>query len=206
MEPEFEQFNSLTRLTLSGFLDELSDQVLFFLFIVMSVVGSVALFDYGWQKFTHLRDLRMSRQEIKEEFKELEGDPHIRSKLKQQREERARQRMMAAVPEATVVVTNPTHYAVALKYELDEMDAPEVVAKGIDVVAQRIRETAEQHDVQIVENPPLARALYADGEIGQRIPAKYYEIVARIIRFVFGYDKTPPPIQEIEDAPDDDAA
>jgi flagellar biosynthetic protein FlhB len=113
------------------------------------------------------------------------------------REERSRQRMMAAVPTATVVITNPTHYAVALKYVADEMEAPEVVAKGVDEVALRIKLAAQNNDVPVIENPPLARALYAELDLGDQIPTKYYEVVARVIRFVFGYDKTPPPVTDL---------
>lgn len=197
MRPEFYKLYGITSLTISGLLTELSEQMMHFLWILMAVIGSVALLDYGYQKFMFLRNLRMSRQEIKDEFKDTEGDPHVKGKQKQLRQERSRQRMISDVPTATVVITNPTHYAVALKYEIDEMDVPVVVAKGIDAVALRIKEVAEEADVKIVENPPLARALYANLEIGDDVPTEYYEVVARVIRFVLGFDKTPPPIVEL---------
>lgn len=199
MRPEFYKLYGITRLTISGLLTELSEQMMYFLWILMAVIGSVALLDYGYQKFMFIRNLRMSRQEIKEEFKDSEGDPHVKGKQKQIRQEKARQRMMADVPTATVVITNPTHYAVALKYEMDKMDVPILVAKGLDAVALRIREVAEGADVQIVENPPLARALYANLEIGDEVPTEYYEVVARVIRFVLGFDKTPPAIVDINE-------
>jgi flagellar biosynthetic protein FlhB len=132
-----------------------------------------------------MRSMRMSKQEVKEENKQAEGDPVIRARLRAIRMNRARKRMMAAVPKASVVITNPTHYAVALQYEMGERGAPKVVAKGADLVAQKIREIAKEHDVPIVENPPLARALYAGVEIDREIPPEHYKAVAEIISYVF---------------------
>jgi flagellar biosynthetic protein FlhB len=126
----------------------------------------------------------MSKQEIRDEMKQTDGDPMIKSRLRQIRMERARRRMMAEVPKATVVVTNPTHFAVALRYEQGTMDAPTVVAKGADLVAARIRELATENEVPIVENPPLARALYATVDIDQPIPSEHYRAVAEIIGYV----------------------
>jgi flagellar biosynthetic protein FlhB len=128
---------------------------------VLGVISVIALLDFLFQKMQHLKQMKMSRHEIKEEMKQTEGDPIIRSRLRQIRRERAQQRMMQSVPEASVVITNPTHYAVALKYELDEMAAPVCIAKGIDHIALRIREVALEHDIPIVENPPLSRTLHA---------------------------------------------
>jgi flagellar biosynthetic protein FlhB len=125
----------------------------------------------------------MTREELKEEYKQTEGSPEIKGKIRQMRQARARRRMMAAVPKATVVVTNPTHYAVALKYE-DGMGAPLVVAKGVDLVALKIREIAEANAVPIVENPPLARALHAQVEIDKEIPEEHYKAAAEVIGFV----------------------
>jgi flagellar biosynthetic protein FlhB len=132
-----------------------------------------------------LRSMRMSRQEIKDELKQSEGDPHVRARLRQIRQERARRRMMAAVPESTVLVTNPTHYAIALKYELETMAAPVLTAKGADNVALRMREIAKEHGVPIFESKPLAQALYAGVEIGQEIPPEHYKAVAEIVGYVF---------------------
>jgi flagellar biosynthetic protein FlhB len=128
--------------------------------------------------------MRMSKEEIKEEFKNTEGDPHVKARQKQIRAERARRRMMQAVPKATVVVMNPTHYAVALKYVQGEDDAPLCVAKGLDALALKIREVAEEHKVPVIEDPPLARALYASVEIDEMIPPAHYEAVAKIIGFL----------------------
>lgn len=143
----------------------------------------VAVLDLLWMHFRHLHRLRMSRQDLRDEVKETEGDPALRARRRQMRERAARQRMMAAVPRATVVVTNPTHYAVALAYEGGQ-GAPTVVAKGVDLVAARIREAAEAAGVPLVSNPPLARALWRL-ELGAEIPAEHYQAVAEIIAFVW---------------------
>jgi len=152
---------------------------------VLAVVTVLAFGDYAYQRISFMRSMRMTKQEVKEEFKQAEGDPKIKARLRQIRSARARKRMMAAVPKASVVITNPTHYAVALQYELGAAGAPKVVAKGADLVAQRIREIAEEHDVPIVENPPLARALYAHVELDREIPPEHYKAVAEIISYVF---------------------
>jgi flagellar biosynthetic protein FlhB len=125
----------------------------------------------------------MSLREIKEEFKQTDGDPHIKAKLRQIRQTRSRKRTMAAVPTASVVITNPTHFAVALRYERG-MNAPICVAKGADLIARKIRETAVQHGIPIVENPPLARALHATVEVEEEIPAEHYQAVAEVIGYV----------------------
>jgi flagellar biosynthetic protein FlhB len=127
----------------------------------------------------------MSKQEVKEEYKQQEGDPFMKGKLRQIRTERARRRMMAAVPNASVIVTNPTHFAVALQYEMNSAGAPRLVAKGADLVAARIREVARAHNIPIVENPPVARALYATVELDQEVPPEHYKAVAEIISYVF---------------------
>ena len=156
---------------------------------VLAVVTVIAILDFLYQKFEFRKNLRMSRHELREEFKQTEGDPVIKSRLRQLRMERARRRMMAAVPEADVVITNPTHFAVALKYEPEEMTAPKMVAKGADHIARKIRELAEESGVHIVENPPLARALYSGVELDQEIPPEHYKVVAEIIGYVFKLKK-----------------
>jgi flagellar biosynthetic protein FlhB len=125
----------------------------------------------------------MSFQDLKEEYKQTEGDPHIKARIRRLREQRTRKRMMAAIPEASVVITNPTHYAVALKYERGQ-NAPICVAKGLDLIALKIREVADKHGVPIVESPPLARALHATVDIDQEIPPEHYRAVAEIISYV----------------------
>jgi flagellar biosynthetic protein FlhB len=152
---------------------------------VLVVMFFIAIMDYMYQRHDFMSKMRMSKQELKEEYKQTEGDPHVKARLKQLREQKARQRMMQAVPEADVVITNPTHYAVALKYDSKEMQAPQMVAKGADEVAQRIRLVAEEHKVTIVENAPLARALYDSMEIEQIIPEEHFKAVAEVISYVF---------------------
>lgn len=149
----------------------------------------IAIFDFVWQWQSNRRQLRMSKQEIRDEFKQSEGDPHIKGQLRRLRRERSRQRMMAAVPDATVVITNPTHFAVVLRYEMTTMPAPKVVAKGVDFLAQRIRALAEAHDVPIFENPPLARSLYAAVDLDEEVPAEHYQAVAQIIGHVMRLDQ-----------------
>ncbi|MCH2546999.1 MAG: flagellar biosynthesis protein FlhB [Alphaproteobacteria bacterium] len=152
---------------------------------VCCVMFVVAAADFAYQRFEFMKSMRMSKQEIKDEHKQQEGDPQIKSKLRQIRMERARQRMMASVPNADVVITNPTHYAVALSYETGLMQAPILLAKGVDEVAFRIRDVAKEHDIPIVENPPLARALHASVELDQEIPYEHYKAVAEVISYVY---------------------
>lgn len=145
----------------------------------------IALLDVLYQRFQFMKSLRMTKQEVKEEYKQSEGDPMIKQRLRRLRHERARNRMMSSVPKADVVITNPTHYAIALQYSSAQMKAPVVVAKGQDLIALRIRELAKEHDIPIVENPPLARALFSSCEIEQEIPMTHYEAVAKIISYVY---------------------
>ncbi|HFQ14878.1 MAG TPA: flagellar biosynthesis protein FlhB, partial [Rhodobacteraceae bacterium] len=149
----------------------------------LAFVSIVAGLDFIYQRFSWLKKQRMTTKEIKDEYKQTEGDPTVKAKLRQIRAERGRQRMMAAVPDATVVITNPTHYAVALKYEKG-MPAPLCVAKGTDAVALRIRSLAKENKVPVVENPPLARALHASIEIDETVPPEHYKAVAEVIGYV----------------------
>lgn len=151
---------------------------------VTSVMLLLAGADFLFQKFQFLKKQKMTKQEIKEEQKQLEGDPLVKARLRQIRMDRARKRMMAAVPDADVVITNPEHYAVALKYDGEVMAAPRVVAKGVELMALRIRDLAEEHDVPLVENPPLARALYATVKIDEEINPEQYKAVAEIIGYI----------------------
>jgi flagellar biosynthetic protein FlhB len=150
----------------------------------LAVLAVIAGGDYFLQRFRFLQRNRMSKHEIKEEFRQSEGDPAVKARLRQIRQERARRRMIAAVPEATVVITNPTHFAVALKYESGKMAAPICVAKGVDALALRIREVAKEHNVPVIENPPLARALHATVEIDETIPPEHFKAVAQIIGYI----------------------
>ena len=150
----------------------------------LAILAVIAAIDYVYQHQRFMAGHRMSRQELRDELKQSEGDPHIKARIRQVRLERARKRMIAAVPEATVVIMNPTHYAVALRYESGKMGAPVCVAKGVDHLALTIRKVAEENDVPIVENPPLARALYAAVEVDDEIPAEHYKAVAQVIGYV----------------------
>lgn len=152
----------------------------------LMVMFVIAALDFAYQKFDFTKSMRMSRQEVKDEHKDSEGDPQIKARIRKIRMERAQQRMMANVPDADVVVTNPTHYAVALEYKMDNMQAPRLVAKGVDSLAFKIREVAEAHEVPIVANPPLARALFAAVELDEEIPVEHYQAVAEIIGYVMG--------------------
>jgi flagellar biosynthesis protein FlhB len=141
--------------------------------------------DLFYQRFQYAKKMKMSKHDQKEEYKQQEGDPIVKGRLRQMRFDKARQRMMQAVPRADVVVTNPTHFAVALKYDQSAMSAPVVLAKGADMVAAKIREIAKDNDIPIVENPPLARALFASVEIDQEIPPEHYKAMAEVISYVF---------------------
>lgn len=145
----------------------------------------VAILDYIYEKFEYEKQLRMSKQDIKDEYKNMEGDPLIKSKIKQRQREMAMRRMMQEVPKADVVITNPTHYAVALRYDDESMDAPKVVAKGVDFVAQKIKMIAKENDIVTVENRPLARALYDQVEIGEEVPEEFFKAVAEILAYVY---------------------
>ncbi|MGB5986176.1 MAG: flagellar biosynthesis protein FlhB [Desulfobacterales bacterium] len=145
----------------------------------------LAALDYGYQRWQFEKNMMMTKEEVKEEHKQMEGDPKIKARIRAIQMETARRRMMEAVPEATVVITNPTHYAVALKFVSGEMDAPRVVAKGAGFVAQRIKETAQDHQVPVVEDKPLARSLYASVDLNHFIPVELYQAVAEILAYVY---------------------
>ncbi|WP_263754446.1 flagellar biosynthesis protein FlhB [Kosakonia cowanii] len=154
------------------------------LLVSLSIIPMVG-FDVFWQIYSHLKKLRMSRQDIRDEFKQSEGDPHVKGRIRQMQRSAARRRMMADVPKADVIVTNPTHYSVALQYDENKMSAPKVVAKGAGAVALRIRELGTENRVPILEAPPLARALYRHAEIGQQIPGQLYAAVAEVLAWVW---------------------
>ena len=147
----------------------------------------ISALDYAWARREWKKKLRMTKEEVRREIKEQEGDPQIKSRQRQQREARARRRMMSAVKDATVLIMNPTHFAVALKYDAEDAPAPICVAKGLDDLALRLRAVASEAGVPVVENPPLARALYAAVEIEDEIPIEHYEAVAKVIGFVIGH-------------------
>jgi flagellar biosynthetic protein FlhB len=150
--------------------------------LVLLLIGFA---DYAYQKWSFEKSIRMSKQDIKDEHKQSEGDPQIKSKIRQKQRELARSRMMSDVPKADVVVTNPTHIAVAIQYDQQTMQAPVVLAKGEGHIAMKIREIAEEHKIPIIENKPLARLLLAQVEVGESIPHDMYRAVAEVLAFVY---------------------
>jgi flagellar biosynthetic protein FlhB len=182
--PKREILAGLPALDMASVLGIVRQSAIELLLAALVVYAVIAGLDYMFQRQSFIKRNRMSKREIKDELKQSEGDPMVRAKLRQIRQERSQRRMMAEVPEATVVVTNPTHYAIALKYEQGVTPAPICVAKGVDAVALRIREIAEEHSIPIVEDPPLARALHATADIDEEIPTEHFQAVAKVIGYV----------------------
>jgi flagellar biosynthetic protein FlhB len=181
--PERSRLDTLVTLDVAAILPFTLTLALQLLGAVVAILALIAAADYLFQYQQWFERQKMSMRELKDEFKQTEGDPHVKGKIRQLRESRMRKRMMASVPEATVVITNPTHFAVALKYDKG-MDAPVCVAKGADLIALRIRTVAEEHRIPIVENPPLARALHGTVEVDKEIPPEHYQAVAEVIGYV----------------------
>ena len=152
---------------------------------IAAVYMIIAMLDYAYQTYKFKQDMKMTKQEVKDEYKNQEGDPQVKGKQKQRMREASMRRMMQQLPEADVVITNPTHYAVAIKYDPDKYDAPYVIAKGENYLAQRIKDIARDNEIEIVENKPLARMLYANVEIGGLVPPELYQAVAEVLAFVY---------------------
>ncbi len=176
--PQFMFFDLTTSLAL------VAEIIFQMAFIVIGVIMIMAVMDYGYQKWQTTQDLKMSKQEVKDEMKQTEGDPQIKGKIRQKQRQMAMARMMKEVPKADVIITNPTHYAVALSYE-QGMTAPVVIAKGQDLVAQRIKEIGREARVPIIENKPLARTLYAAVQVGDSVPQELYQAVAEVLAYVY---------------------
>lgn len=168
----------------AALLPFLRDRAVSMMIALASAAAILAAVDYIFTRQSYMEKMKMSRREIKEEMRQSEGDPMVKAKLRMIRNERSKRRMLQNVPKASVVITNPTHYAIALRYEPGEIGAPVCLAKGVDAVAQRIREVAQEHDIPIVEDPPLARALFASADLDEPIPREHYEAVAKVIGFV----------------------
>jgi flagellar biosynthetic protein FlhB len=183
--PERHRLDAMVRFDPAAILGVTTTLTLQLLGAVVALLALVAIADYFFQYRQWFERQKMSLREMKEEFKQSEGDPHIKGRIRQLRHARMKKRMMAAVPKASVIITNPTHYAVALSYDRG-MSAPICVAKGVDNIALKIREVAKAHDIPIVENVPLARALHATVEIDDEIPVEHYHAVAEIIGYVMG--------------------
>jgi flagellar biosynthetic protein FlhB len=178
----------IPRLELMEFFEQLKwfeDKAAILIFSMLGVFFVFALIDFIYQKYSYKKSLRMSKQEIKDEYKQTEGNPEVKAKIRQLQREMAKKRMMAEVPKADVVITNPTHYAVAIRYDKSKDEAPRVVAKGVDNLALKIKEIAREAGVMIVENPPLARELYKSVDIDELIPPKLYKAVAEVLAYVY---------------------
>ncbi len=157
----------------------------YFIGAILLVIIIFAIIDFYFTRYYYFKQLRMTKQEIKDEFKNMEGDPQVKARIRQIQQQMSRQRMMADVPDADVVITNPTHYAVAMKYDAEKDSAPKIVAKGIDFIAHKIKELAMEHEIPIIENPALARALYEQVEIEDELPAEFYKTLAEIFSYVY---------------------
>jgi len=185
LEPHVREFENMGAMNPATILPLARDLMIALMSSTLVFLLFTAGGDYLWQKLRFAKRQRMTKEEVKEDYKQTEGDPYIKAKLRQIRMQKSRQRMMQNVPGATVIVTNPTHYSVALRYEPDKGDAaPVCVAKGVDALALRIREVAREAKVPIVENVPLARALYAAVDIDETIPREHFDAAAKVIGFV----------------------
>src|SRR5580704_5366682 len=182
--PMRSQFGLLLDESPADMAGDMTHLIIHIMIAALAVLAVVAVLDYTLQRYRFMQRNKMSKQEVKDEMKQTDGDPAVKARIRKVRLERSRRRMMAAVPEATVVITNPTHFAVALKYESGKTAAPVCVAKGVDALALRIRAVAEDAEVPIVENPPLARALYASVELDEAVPPEHYKAVAQVIGYV----------------------
>jgi flagellar biosynthetic protein FlhB len=180
---ERDRLDAMTRMEVQALLPVILVITLKMMMGVVAIYFFVGVGDFVYQRFTWMKRQRMTREELKQEYKDTDGNPEIKAKLRQLRTQRLKKRMMASVPQATVVITNPTHFAVALKYEAG-MEAPICVAKGVDSLALKIREVAGAHDVPIIENKPLARSLHAAVDIDEPVPVEHYKAVAEVIGFV----------------------
>ncbi len=183
--PLLDEIVGHTGQNLVDIMDFAHGEIIHLVIIIIMIVTVIAVGDLLYQRWKYFKELRMTKQEVKDESKQMEGDPVIKGRLRQLRMEKARKRMMAQVPKADVVVTNPTHYAVALQYDGLKMAAPVLLAKGTDRIAAKIREVAEENGVPLVSNPPLARALYDTVELDQPITAEHYRAVAEVISYVY---------------------
>ncbi|MFN0042016.1 MAG: flagellar biosynthesis protein FlhB [Alphaproteobacteria bacterium] len=193
--PVLVDIESYSSLELGALLDHIQNATFRLLFAALAVMAVVAGLDYLYQRFELRKQLRMSREDMKEEYKQTEGDPAIKSRIRQIRAERAKKRMMQNLPKADVVIANPTHYAIALSYKPAEMAAPKVVAKGADFLALRIRAVAAEHGIPVVENKPLARALHDAVDIDDEVPAEHYVAVAQVIGYIMRLREKAAPIR-----------
>ena len=180
-----EMMNQETAATISSMLE----LAVYFIFTILLIIIIFAIIDFYFSRHYYMKSLRMSKQEIKDEYKNMEGDPQVKGRIRRIQMQMAQKRMMSSVPDADVVITNPTHYAVALKYDSSKNQAPLLVAKGIDFLALRIKEIAKENSVTIIENPSLARALYDQIELEREVPSEFYKAIAEIFSYVYELKK-----------------
>ncbi len=192
IQAEFTNMTKLMDLSIGQIATYLADTALDIAIKICFALLVIAGVDYFFQWRKHEKEIRMSKQEIKEEYKQMEGNPEVKAKIKQKQREISMRRMLKDVPKADVVITNPTHYAVAIKYEPEKMPAPYVVAKGVDYMAQRIKEIAKENKVHTAENVPLAQALYKSVEVGEAVPSELYKAVAEVLAFVYSLEGKKP--------------
>ncbi|HHX59599.1 MAG TPA: flagellar biosynthesis protein FlhB [Epulopiscium sp.] len=190
IKTEIPTFLLLIDMSLIQILSYVGELVISIGFRIAMIFIFMAVADFAYQKHKFEDSIKMTKQEVKDEYKQAEGDPQLKGKIKQKMREMSMKRMMQSVPEADVIITNPTHYAVAIQYSPEKGTAPIVTAKGADYIAQKIREKAAEHDIQIIENKPLARTLYAVVEIGDEIPPDLYKAVAEILAFIYNLKNT----------------
>jgi flagellar biosynthetic protein FlhB len=185
---DVKELSQYQELSTAGIIKQLATMVIDILILVTIIMAAIATTDYAYQSYEHYKDLKMTKQEIKDEHKQSEGNPEVKQKLRSLMRSQAKNRINSTVPQATVVITNPQHYAVALKYEVGGLAPPVCVAKGLDLIAQSIKEIAGEHKVPVFESPPLARALYKDVKVDQEIPVEHFEEVAKIISYIMSLE------------------
>jgi flagellar biosynthetic protein FlhB len=184
-----EDYLAMMDMSLHATLSKMIDLTVIFLASILLIIIIFAIMDFFFTRFYYLKSLRMSKQDIKDEFKNMDGDPQVKGRIRKIQMEMSMKRMMSDVPDADVVITNPTHYAVALKYDNQVDTAPKMIAKGIDFIALRIKDVAKENDIPIIENPALARSIYDQIEISQEIPGEFYKAIAEIFAYVFELKK-----------------
>ena len=185
---DVKELGQYQELSIAGILEQLLTMIKHILILITIIMAAIAAIDYSYQRYEYYNELKMTKQEVKEEHKQSEGNPEIKQKLRSLRRNQAKQRIKSTVPQATVIITNPEHYAIALKYDVKTHTAPICIAKGLDLIAESIKEIAEEHNVPIVQSPPLARALYKDVDLDAEIPVEHFEEVAKIISYVMSLE------------------
>lgn len=185
----YKEFLYMMNKELNATIEAMLDLIVIFVFTILFIIIVFAIIDFYFSKHFYIKSLRMSKQDIKDEFKNMEGDPLVKARIRRIQIQMAQKRMMSSVPNADVVITNPTHYAVALQYDNSKNQAPVVVAKGIDFIAQQIKEIAKENNITIIENPALARALYEQIDLDKEIPNQFYKAIAEIFSYVYELKK-----------------